>query len=102
MDKKIKVIIKNPIGRPYSTNISRRMENLVKIVGDVVAIGVSNGVVALCDGSRQKEKKVTRIGEVSFAGTVVLCGHQDGKLEDLPYSFAEMKIRHPEFWEVME
>ena len=104
MERKIKVIIKRPGGKPYSTYISDTLKNLQNTVGgrieaatityDCVLIfneyGAINGMPFNCDMFNKK-----------FYGNIIVAGENDDGFCDIPFDFEKAKRILPSgFWEV--
>lgn len=104
MERKIKVIIKRPGGKPYSTYISNTPKNLQNTVGgrieaatiasDCVLIfneyGAINGMPFNCDMFNMK-----------FYGTIIVAGVNGDGFCDIPLDFnAAKRILPPKFWEM--
>ena len=99
---KIKVIIKQPGQKPYTTHISGTLENLQKTVGgyiEVIRIGV--GMVVLCDedGKGKNLPYSCTISEIPLVGTVIFAGSKDGEFTDFPIELKAFKRLFPRIFE---
>ena len=100
---KIKVIIKRPGEKPYSTWISNSLEKLQRTVGGYIeTFTISNPkMVLICneEGRIQNLSYNCKVGPSSFVGTIVFAGIDGDQFADIPISFQEFKQIYPQLFE---
>ena len=89
---KIKVIVKRPDSKPYSTYISNRLENLQAIVGGwIEAATVTSDMAIICNEEGRLmglPHNCTAYG-IDFVGTIIFVGTKEDEFTDIPISFKE-------------
>ena len=98
MAKKIKVLIKRPDSKIYSTHISDTLENLQKIVGGYIeTVTLWQDATVICnEEGRIKELPYNcNIAGVDFYGTVIIVGVDGEEFGDVPIDLKEAKILFP-------
>ena len=105
---KIKVIIKRPGEKPYSTWISNSLEKLQRTVGGYIeTFTISNPkMVLICneEGRIQNLSYNCKVGPSSFVGTIIFAGAGiNGELfTDIPINFQEFKGLYPQMFKEVE
>lgn len=109
--KKIKVIIKRPGEKPYSTWISNTLENLQKTVeGYIETVTFGTGAlvdpcfeefVVICneEGRIRGLPNNCKILGRGFVGTIIFAGVKDDEFADIPYDFQQFKRMLPRLFE---
>lgn len=90
---KIKVVIKNPGTKPYTTWISDTLENLQKTVeGPIETVTVARGVVIICneEGRIKGLPYNCKAAGVDFAGTIIFAGIEGDEFANLPCKVADL------------
>lgn len=99
--RKIKVLIKRPDSKPYITWISDTLENIQKTVGGFIeTVTISEDMVIVCDEEgRLKGKEANcKICNVSFVGTIFVCGVSEDEFCDIPINLDDAKTLFPDMF----
>lgn len=106
---KIKVIIKRPGRKPYSTYIENSQENLQRTVGAPIKAELLSLDMAVIHAERRKgiapDGRVwdlehnCRLCGAEFYGEIVICGIRGNVLTDLPINWQEAKQIFAKLWD---
>ena len=101
MLKKIKVIIKQPRRKPYSTYISNTLKNLQNTVGGYIeTVTLAEDLVVICneEGAINDMPYNCTVGNIQFFGPLIFAGVKDDEFSDLPADFETFKRLFPNLW----
>ena len=99
---KIKVVIKNPGTKPYTTWISDTLENLQRTVeGPIETVTVARDVVIICneEGPIKRLPFNCKVFGQAYVGTIIFAGIEGDEFASLPCkiaSWCEDQGIHPE------
>lgn len=102
MSKKIKVIIKQPGRKPYSTAISNTLKNLQNTVGGYIeTVTLAEDLVVICneEGAINDMLYNCTVCGIQFFGPTIFAGVKDDEFSDIPTSFEAFKRLFPNLWE---
>lgn len=94
MSKKIKVFIKRPGEKPYSTYISNSLKNLQNTVGGYIeTVTLCTDFAVICNekGRLKGPPYNCTVMNVSFCGTVIFVGVDGEEFADVPISFDQFR-----------
>lgn len=101
MMQKIKVIIKEPGGKPRSVNISCSQQNLQKTVGGGLrTVELCSDCVVICNESAAVSDMpyCCNVCGVDFHGTIIVAGVDGAEFADIPIDFQTAKQLIPSLW----